>query len=142
MASLRRPAERELSAFLHTLYDFVEGALASGGSVLVHCLAGAHRAGTTGSRFFFGCLLLMKLVHHPPTEAVATAKKLRSAIDLIGRFPTLLGLADGFSRRLPGGGIKRTTWVHEQQAPLQHAEAAKLMRLIEPRSGERGVLQI
>ena len=40
-------------AFVQQLFDFVEGALAAGSSVLIHCLAGAHRAGTTG------CLLLM-----------------------------------------------------------------------------------
>jgi protein-tyrosine phosphatase len=39
--------------FIQQLFDFVEGALAAGSSVLIHCLAGAHRAGTTG------CLMLM-----------------------------------------------------------------------------------
>ena len=44
---------QQIVDFLKTLFAFVDGALAKGESVLVHCLAGAHRAGTTG------CLLLM-----------------------------------------------------------------------------------
>ena len=39
---------RQLSSFLGPLLSFAEAGLARGGSVLVHCLAGAHRAGTTG----------------------------------------------------------------------------------------------
>ena len=39
---------RHLSSFLGPLLSFAEAGLARGGSVLVHCLAGAHRAGTTG----------------------------------------------------------------------------------------------
>jgi hypothetical protein len=38
----------ELQRFLTPLWAFVDGVLAKGESVLVHCLAGAHRAGTTG----------------------------------------------------------------------------------------------
>ena len=57
-----RPAPRALHArstpesildFLKPFFDFVDKAVDSGGSVLVHCVAGAHRAGTAG------CLLLM-----------------------------------------------------------------------------------
>lgn len=50
------PMYPNLAAFLDTLFEFVDEALAQGGSVLVHCLAGAHRAGTTG------CLLLMRFM--------------------------------------------------------------------------------
>ena len=39
--------EEVLNAFA-PVHGFIEDALESGGSVLVHCLAGAHRAGTTG----------------------------------------------------------------------------------------------
>jgi protein-tyrosine phosphatase len=73
-----------LMKFLQPMFDFVDGALAEGGSVLVHCLAGAHRAGTTG------CLLLMYYGGLSHTKAVATAKQLRPVIDPIGRFPQLL----------------------------------------------------
>ena len=74
----------QLLQFLQPMFEFVDAALAAKGSVLVHCLAGAHRAGTTG------CLLLMKYGNLPHAEAVATAKKLRPVIDPIGRFPELL----------------------------------------------------
>ena len=46
--------------------------------MLVHCLAGAHRAGTTG------CMLLMYKAGMPPGEAIKSAKKLRPVIDPIG----------------------------------------------------------
>jgi predicted protein tyrosine phosphatase len=79
---------KTVEAFLAPMFDFVESAVASGGSVLVHCLAGAHRAGTTG------CLLLMREAGLSSMEAVATAKKLRPVIDPIGRFPELLRIFD------------------------------------------------
>lgn len=34
--------------FFMDMFRFIENALNEGQSVLVHCLAGAHRAGTTG----------------------------------------------------------------------------------------------
>lgn len=45
------------------MFDFIDNAIANGGSVLIHCLAGAHRAGTTGcaclvhfaSKFMISC---------------------------------------------------------------------------------------
>jgi hypothetical protein len=42
-----------LAMFIGKLFVFIDRHLSAGRSVLVHCLAGAHRAGTTG------CLLLM-----------------------------------------------------------------------------------
>ena len=54
LSQAEQPASRQqVMAFVQQLFDFVEAALAAGSSVLIHCLAGAHRAGTTG------CLLLM-----------------------------------------------------------------------------------
>ena len=38
----------ELSAFLKPVLEFINDVINRGESVLVHCLAGAHRAGTTG----------------------------------------------------------------------------------------------
>lgn len=74
----------ELRKFLTPLWEFVDGALAKGESVLVHCLAGAHRAGTTG------IMCLMHYAGMSSLEAVPTAKRLRPVIDPIGRFPELL----------------------------------------------------
>jgi len=71
-------------AFVRPLLDFVDSAVVSGASVLVHCLAGAHRAGTTG------CLLLMYKADMDKRTAIASAKKLRPAIDPIGSLPEFL----------------------------------------------------
>ena len=71
-------------SFVRPLFDFVDSAVASGASVLVHCLAGAHRAGTTG------CLLLMYKADMDKRTAIASAKKLRPAIDPIGSLPEFL----------------------------------------------------
>ena len=40
--------EKDLKEFLCPLFSFLEDNLQSGGSILLHCLAGAHRAGITG----------------------------------------------------------------------------------------------
>lgn len=79
-------SETEIDQFIRTLFAFVSEALAGGGSVLVHCLAGAHRAGTTG------CLLLMWKAGLGALEAVKAAKSLRPVINPIGGLPGLLRL--------------------------------------------------
>ena len=61
------PNHRHCVCALAALFEFVDGALAKGESVLVHCLAGAHRAGTTG------CMLLMYKVRTPPFPLAALA---------------------------------------------------------------------
>mmetsp|Transcript_39972 Transcript_39972/g.110045 ORF Transcript_39972/g.110045 Transcript_39972/m.110045 type:complete len:102 (+) Transcript_39972:2-307(+) len=71
-------------AFLRTLFEFVDDALVQGGSVLIHCLAGAHRAGTTG------ILLLMHESRLGKTEATKAAKAARPVINPIGGLPHLL----------------------------------------------------
>jgi predicted protein tyrosine phosphatase len=85
-----RPATAaQIVAFVRTLLDFVDAALADGGGVLVHCLAGAHRAGTTG------CLLLMYKQQLSAAKAVMAAKQLRPVINPIGSLPRLLQLFEG-----------------------------------------------
>lgn len=80
-----RPASKaEIGQWLQSMFAFVDDALQSGGSVLVHCLAGAHRAGTTG------VLLLMYKAQLDPPSAIAAAKALRPAIDPIGGLPGVL----------------------------------------------------
>ena len=83
----------ELARFLQPLWEFIDGVLAKGESVLVHCLAGAHRAGTTG------ILCLMRYADMSALEAVPTAKRLRPVIDPIGRFPELLRRYDSIRDR-------------------------------------------
>lgn len=71
--------------YLSTLFAFTDRALANGENVLVHCLAGAHRAGTTG------VILLMRYSGvNDVDRAIATAKKCRHIIDPIGMLPLLL----------------------------------------------------
>ncbi len=74
--------------YFKTLFDVVEGELREGRSVLIHCLAGAHRAGTAG----VACLMYFLRVDR--FAAVPLAKSLRPAIDPIGSFPDLLALLD------------------------------------------------
>ena len=73
-----------LTAFINPLFAFIDSALAKGASVLVHCLAGAHRAGTTG------CLCLMHFANLDVATAIASAKKLRPIIDPMGHLRELL----------------------------------------------------
>jgi hypothetical protein len=73
-----------LAAFVGSLFAFVESALEQGGSVLIHCLAGAHRAGTAG------CLLLMHKDGISAEESVRAAQALRPIINPIGQLPLLL----------------------------------------------------
>ena len=42
------PKPPEVAAYFAPLFQFVEGELSAGNNVLIHCLAGAHRAGTAG----------------------------------------------------------------------------------------------
>lgn len=75
-------------AYFAQLFDFVDAETAAGNNVLIHCLAGAHRAGTCG----VACL--MHCVGFDARTAVRAAKRLRPAIDPIGSFPMLLGMLD------------------------------------------------
>eukprot|EP01039_Chlorochromonas_danica_P004278 gene4278-4698_t len=70
--------------FVEPLFEFIEFAISRGDSILIHCLAGAHRAGTTG----VACL-----VHYlrcEPGEAITIAKRCRPIIDPIGQLPDFL----------------------------------------------------
>lgn len=70
--------------FTDPLFEFILSAISQGESVLVHCLAGAHRAGTTG------CACLVHFADMEPVKAIQTAKRLRPIIDPIGSLPELL----------------------------------------------------
>jgi len=69
-------------------FDFIQESLNSGHNVLVHCLAGAHRAGTAG------IAALMLFCGWDWVTATMAAKKLRPVIDAIGDFPELLQALD------------------------------------------------
>lgn len=70
--------------FVTPLFQFIDEAISSGKSVLVHCLAGAHRAGTTG------CACLIYYAELDVPTAIKTAKTMRSVIDPIGQLPEFL----------------------------------------------------
>ena len=58
---------------------------------MIHCLAGAHRAGTAAVAW------LMYAEKLSVSEAIILAKSIREEIDPIGSFPELLqGLENGF----------------------------------------------
>ena len=85
-------SEKKIPYFLGPMLEFVEFALAKGESVLIHCLVGAHRAGTTG------ILCLMHFMGMNCKEAIKEAKRRRSLIDPIIDFPELLRRCDQLSR--------------------------------------------
>jgi len=88
----------EKLSFIWSLFDFVQAATDKGESVLVHCLAGAHRAGTTG------CLLLMRKGGLSAAEAIAAAKAARPCINPIGSLPGLLAFYES-AREAAGGDV-------------------------------------
>lgn len=65
-------------------FSFIDTALSSGGNVLVHCLAGAHRAGTLGVAY------LMYKSGMGVDEALRTAKVARPVIGPFGRLMEFL----------------------------------------------------
>lgn len=84
-SSYVRPNDDEsVSAFLSPVFAFIDEALVSGENILVHCLAGAHRAGTTG------ILCLMNYAELDPVSATRLAKTCRPVIDPIAHLPELL----------------------------------------------------
>jgi len=72
-------------AFFADVFRFTEDALAEGRNVLIHCLAGAHRAGTTGTAFVMYATGLRR------DEAIRACKAVRPAVDPFGNLYELLG---------------------------------------------------
>mmetsp|Transcript_7714 Transcript_7714/g.25569 ORF Transcript_7714/g.25569 Transcript_7714/m.25569 type:complete len:212 (-) Transcript_7714:109-744(-) len=88
-------SEASLRRFLQPMIGFVEGALAEKTNVLVHCLAGAHRAGTTGTMLIMHLSGKASGENLSVGEAVSLAKRCRPIIDPIGSFTQLLQRAHG-----------------------------------------------
>ncbi|CAK9006683.1 unnamed protein product [Durusdinium trenchii] len=86
-------SDADAARFVQPMLEWVGAALASGENVMVHCLAGAHRAGTTG------CICLMHFAGLSAKEAVPAAKRCRPIIDPIGDFPELLAKLERSWRR-------------------------------------------
>ena len=75
-------------AFYRPLFAFVKEKLGKGENVMVHCLAGAHRAGTSG----VSCV--MYFLGLGAVDAVKYVKERRPIVDPIGGFPDLLSRLD------------------------------------------------
>lgn len=75
-----------LMRWIKPLFHFIKRAIIGGNNVLIHCLAGAHRAGTTG------VLTLMYFLKLSADEALKMATSIRPVINPISDFPDLLKL--------------------------------------------------
>ena len=71
-------------AFFEKYFNLVDQELAMGNTVMVHCLAGAHRAGTSGIS------LVMYFMNLSAPQAVGYVRERRPIVDPIGSFPDLL----------------------------------------------------
>ena len=83
---------KELINLIKPVLEFITDVINRGESVLVHCLAGAYRAGTTG------IICLMHFEGLLSKEAVLLAKSRRSIIEPIGDFRNLLFKCDQLPR--------------------------------------------
>lgn len=72
--------------FFQPVHKFIDDSIAGGHNVLIHCLAGAHRAGTTGISY------LMHAADLERTKAITAAKRCRPIIDPISSLGELLVL--------------------------------------------------
>ena len=74
--------------FFEPTHSFIDNAMAKGHNVMVHCLAGAHRAGTTGVSY------VMKAAELGLRDALKITQKRRSIVNPIGGLEELLGYLD------------------------------------------------
>ena len=81
-------ATPQVLQFMGVCFSFIDRAVRAGRSVLVHCLAGAHRAGTTGIAYLMHAVPMSRLA------ATAAAKRLRPVVDPFGRLGELLDLTE------------------------------------------------
>ena len=73
-----------LRFFEEKCHGWILQQLDAGRNVLVHCLAGAHRAGTTGVSF------MMRQGRMDAATAIKVAKRLRPVVDPFGQLHELL----------------------------------------------------
>jgi len=82
--------------FFAPVFRWIDEATASGCSVLVHCLAGAHRAGTTGTAY---TMHASSLDH---ATAIKACKSCRPAVDPMGDLTDLLAQLEVAQRHSTG----------------------------------------
>lgn len=78
----------ELLRFVDSFLDVVDASLERGCSVLIHCVAGAHRAGTVA------VLFIMRRCKVSSSEAIILAQKLRGVINPVDNLKELLTRVD------------------------------------------------
>lgn len=94
VGSWRNFGQREaaVAATCAPMLGFVKERLSEGHNVLIHCVAGAHRAGTTGIL----CLMLFCKLDSVAAEAVARAR--RPQIETLSHLSSLVRKAEGAMR--------------------------------------------
>jgi len=85
----RNPSTETLIAYFQTAFLEIDSALETGDSVLVHCLAGAHRAGTFGV-----CYVLYKNPELNFVQVLAILKTIRPIINPISLLKELALMYD------------------------------------------------
>ena len=94
------PPIRPLEGGFQAVFDFVQLHLEQGNSVLIHCLAGAHRAGTTGTAW------LMYKTQKGVEESLALAKACRPIISPFGTLLELLHRLEAEMREREGQKVE------------------------------------
>lgn len=111
-------------ALFQPVFDFVDGAIASGTGCLIHCFAGAHRAGTTGVAF------LMHTERLSAEAALALAERMRPVIapkDYADLWHLLLLLEAGLKLRTDGGASTKGDPVDVPPGPPGRQEPAGVL---------------
>ena len=80
----------KLKDFINAYLDFIKEGVEAGENILVHCLAGAHRAGTAA------VIALMSILGLDKSQALKAAQTARPVIEPIGSLAELLELVDNF----------------------------------------------
>ena len=77
-------SDEAVLAYFQRCHGWIQEALDGGNSVLIHCLAGAHRAGTTGVSW------LMHAAEMDRATATAAAQQLRNVVNPFGHLVGIL----------------------------------------------------
>ena len=100
--NMKPESTNEALAFFLDYFEWVDKCMEDGKSVLVHCLAGAHRAGTAG----IGYYMWRKSLENGGTKVdhlrcIADVKQLRPIVNPIGQFtPLLAKLERGINKKM------------------------------------------
>jgi protein-tyrosine phosphatase len=77
-------SDEAVLAYFQRCHGWIQEALSGGNGVLIHCLAGAHRAGTTGVSW------LMHAAEMDRATATAAAQQLRNVVNPFGHLVGIL----------------------------------------------------